>query len=302
MDRKVWFVVHIKASYQATEAIEFALNSLDALGTEVIDFPKQDREIVTVTGYFDLLPDAKLLQDALENGLSIYDLPTSAIVSVTSDEIENTDWLAEWKRHWKPTEIGHFVIAAPWHKLEETDKIIIRIEPNMAFGTGTHETTQLCLKAIEEHYTPSDSFLDVGTGTGILAIAGAKLSAEAKGGNTSSSECAILAVDNDPDAIGIACENAKLNGVEGLIEFQTTTLSNAVPHYDFVSANLTLDVILPILPLLIEKADRVLVLSGILAEQEKAIVDALSEHGFHDAKIACAGEWIAVTVHKDGTN
>src|SRR5205085_3138018 len=102
--------------------------------------------------------------------------------------VEEIDWLAEWKKHWQPTEVGRFVIAPPWQEIDPGDKILIQIEPNMAFGTGTHETTQLCLDAISELYRPQLTFLDVGTGTGILAIAAAKL-----GGDQ------VLACDTDAD-------------------------------------------------------------------------------------------------------
>lgn len=282
---QIWHSLSLEVPSSSADAIEFALNELEALGTEVIDFPKQDREVVTVTGYFDTLPTPAALQEALDYAYQIYDISDRRIVSTKTSEIENTDWLAEWKRYWKPSMIGKFVIAAPWHEVEQSDKIVIRIEPNMAFGTGTHETTQLCLAAIEKHLLQSDTFFDVGTGTGILAIAAAK----------SASLETVAAIDNDPDSIKIAKENAELNGV-GSIEFEVATLGETNPHFDFVCANLTLDVILPILPQLLEKADRLLVLSGILAEQEESIVRALEESGSRQTEISRAGEWIAVVI------
>src|SRR5262249_49859629 len=153
------------------------------------------------------------------------------------------------------TTVGRFVVAPPWEKVVDKDKIVILIEPNMAFGTGTHETTQLCLKAIDENYLPGHSFLDVGTGTGILAIAAAKLA-------SGSSE--ILACDTDADSIKIARENAQANGVGDKTDFLVGPITSETPQFDFVCVNLTIDAIVPILGLLLEKTKSTLVLSGIL--------------------------------------
>ena len=116
------------------------------------------------------------MEDEIRYALQIYGLNEEAVVSIVRREVQNEDWLAEWKKHWKPTTVGRFVIAPPWENVDDSQKIVIRIEPNMAFGTGTHETTQLCLRAIEANYHPGDSFLDVGTGPGILRHRGGEIS------------------------------------------------------------------------------------------------------------------------------
>ena len=108
--------------------------------------------------------------------------------------VADRDWLEEWRKSWQPVETGRFIVAPPWSELDHShNRIVIRIEPGMAFGTGTHETTRLCLAAIERYFS-GNSFLDVGTGTGVLAIAAAKLSPEAT----------ITACDIDEAAIEIA--------------------------------------------------------------------------------------------------
>jgi ribosomal protein L11 methyltransferase len=288
---KIWESLRLTVEPEGVEAIEFAFNSLESLGTE-IDYMSQPVAGVCVVGYFDRLPDDEILQDELHYALRAYELDENAVLAVERTAIENTDWLAEWKKHWKPSTVGRFVIAPPWESVNEPDKIVIRIEPNMAFGTGTHETTRLCLSAIDKYYKPADSFLDVGTGTGILVIAAAKLNAR----NTSGSESApILACDTDPDAIKIARENAELNGVDNFIDFFDGEISSETPHFDLICANLTLDVIMPIVPLLLGKAKTKLILSGILVEQESTIVKALSDREF---SIERAGEWIAILIDK----
>ncbi|MGB7209180.1 MAG: 50S ribosomal protein L11 methyltransferase [Pyrinomonadaceae bacterium] len=288
-DQKGWFAVSVTVKTAATEAIEFAFNSLDSLGTEINDMPKADRDSVTVIGYFQNLPDEKLLRNEFDKSLEIYGLLSDSIAAVTSTEVKNEDWLAEWKKHWKPTHIGRFVIAAPWHLVNDPEKIVIRIEPNMAFGTGTHETTQLCLAAIDEHYRAGQTFLDVGTGTGILAIAAAKMAEGSK----------IIACDTDGEAVAIARENAEVNRVGNQIEFFTGPISADLERFDFVCANLTADVIIPILPLLIEKTRETLVMSGILAEQEESIVNAFPQELAGKYFITHSGEWISVTVGVD---
>lgn len=287
MNDDQWYSLEISAAPEAAEAIEFALNSLDALGTSINLFRKGNTESVTVVGYFNTLPDEHAVQDELHFALRSYELDEETVSIITRGTIEKADWLAEWKKHWKPTTVGRFVIAPPWFEVDERDKIVIRIEPNMAFGTGTHATTQLCLAEIDKHFRSGASFLDVGTGTGILAIAAGKLDT----GNAA----AFLAIDNDADAVVIARENAAANEIT-FIEFGCESLTSETPVFDFVCANLTIDVILPLLDLLLERSKRTLVLSGILTEQEPMIFAALKERNITGFRIERLGEWIAVIV------
>jgi len=315
---ELWYSISVTVAPEATEAIEYAFNSLDALGTEINHLRKKNAESVVVVGYFNDLPDEERVQDELHYALGVYGFTDESALSVERNRIEDTDWLAEWKKHWKPTTVGGFVIAPPWSDVDEPDKILIRIEPNMAFGTGTHETTQLCLKAIEKYYAPGDSFLDVGTGTGILAIAAARLNlrfeisnlkvgsqtsdfvlgSEGKDLKSEISNLKLIACDTDVDSVAIAKANAELNHVGREIDFTVGSIGADTPEFDFVCANLTLDVILPILPLLGEKSRKTLVLSGILVEQKAEIVDALAIAGIADSEIKEAGEWISCVVNR----
>jgi ribosomal protein L11 methyltransferase len=283
---KTWYAVDIVADPNAGDAIEFALNELDCLGIEIDSLRKKKDEPQMVTGFFAELPGAVEIAEAIEDSLRIHGLDSSVIESFETRVVKETDWLAEWKKHWKPTEIGRFIIAPPWEDVAETDKIVIKIEPNMAFGTGTHDTTKLCLKAIGENYQTGQTVLDVGTGTGILAIAAAKMGAKT-----------LFACDTDEDSIKIARENAILNDVDW-IEFADGPLADDAPVYDFVFANLTVDVIVPILKLLLAKTGSILLLSGILAEQQPIITTALEESQISNFKFETSGEWISVLVDK----
>lgn len=284
-----WFAYDVTVEPEASEAVEHALNELDALGTEINHLRRKDSDAVTVVGYFNELPAEETVRDELERAFNIYELDKTALRQVGHREVENQDWLSEWKKHWQPSVIGKFVVAPPWSDVSDDNRIVIRIEPNMAFGTGTHETTQLCLQAIEGEYRPEQSLLDAGTGTGVLAIAGAKLG---KG------QAQILACDTDRDSVSIARENAVLNGVDEFIEFYVGSITDETHVFDFVCANLTIDVILPLLPLLLAKSSEVLLLSGILAEQESMITDALRNSEVDRYDIDRSGEWISVLVSR----
>ncbi len=290
---QAWYSIAVTVPPEAGEAIEYAFNSLEALGTEINHLQQKNSERVTVIGYFNRLPDEENVQDELHYSLQVYGLTEEAVLSVERSEVENTDWLAEWKKHWKPSSVGSFIIAPPWSSVDETDKILIRIEPNMAFGTGTHETTRLCLEAIEKYYKPGDSFLDVGTGTGILAIAAAKLNLRSQISNLKLAAC-----DTDVDSVAIAKENGELNGVDSLIDFGVGSISDDATVYDFVCANLTLDVIEPLLLLLLKKSSKTLVLSGILCEQELQIVAAFESMGRGPFEISRSGEWMSVVLDR----
>ena len=269
----VWHELKIDIEPEAREAVEYALMEAGALGTVTTD------HLNTVTGYFSGVPDRELIRSELFEALRIYSLPSSSVRDMNLREVENRDWLAEWKKNWQPVEIGRFVIAPPWTEIADAPgRIVIRIEPGMAFGTGTHETTRLCLAAIEHHFE-GGSFLDVGTGTGILAIAAAKMFPDAR----------VKGLDTDAEAIEIARENAKANGVAEKIEFRVGSVEETTPSADLVCANLTADVILQLLPALIGVTCGKLILSGILETQTEAIVSALGE-----VEIIQDGEWIAI--------
>jgi ribosomal protein L11 methyltransferase len=162
---------------------------------------------------------------------------------------------------------------------------VIRIEPGMAFGTGTHETTRLCLKAMERYFR-GGSFLDVGTGTGILAIAAAKMFPEAR----------VEACDTDAEAVEIARENARLNGVGQQIEFRAGSVEEQTSSADLVCANLTAPVIVDLLPSLLGATCGRLVLSGILDSQSELVQSRLLELSADSFEIDQDGEWIALVV------
>ncbi|MBK8465001.1 MAG: 50S ribosomal protein L11 methyltransferase [Chloracidobacterium sp.] len=287
---KNWFAVDIVVHADAAEAVESAFNRLESLGNEIDSFRHADGAPLRVTGYFDALPNEADIRLAVDASLMIYGFTSDAVKDITTRAVEQTDWLAEWKKYWKPTVIGNFIIAPPWEVVDKTEKIVISIEPNMAFGTGTHETTQLCLQAITDNYRNGQSFLDVGTGTGILAIAAAKLAKD---------KLEILACDTDADSVAIAKENAILNGVGEKIEYFLGSIDGDTPAFDFVCANLTIDVIVPLLPLLLEKTKETLVLSGILLEQRDIIVLDLQKFEISNFKFETSGEWIAVIISMD---
>ncbi len=279
-----WYAVSVTITPEYTEAAEFAFNGMDSLGSEVDLLSDKNSDLCVVTAYFSSPPDERSVANEMRSAARVYGLPEDVDFVVKSSVVADQDWLAEWKKYWKPVTIGRFVIAAPWHEVDAAGKTVVRIEPNMAFGTGTHETTQLCLAEIDRSFRPGQSFLDVGTGTGILAIAAAMIS----DGGTS-----IVAVDTDADAVEIARVNAELNGVADRIRFSAGPIETAPGRFDIVCANLTADVIVPILPDLVDRTGSTLVLSGILAEQEKLVLNAMPQ-GLSPA-IARAGEWIAIT-------
>jgi ribosomal protein L11 methyltransferase len=312
-DQKLWFALEITADSRASEAIEFALNELDSRGTEINNLGKAQSETVCVVGYFNEKPCDKTTQNQLNAALQIYGFSFDAIKKIEWREVENKDWLAEWKKHWKPTKAGRFIIAPTWSEVEadESDdnpqnwETIIRIDPEMAFGTGTHETTRLCLQAIQEIEIPACSFLDVGTGTGILAIAAAKFkiqSSKFKVQNNLSHNSqlathnSISACDTDENSIEIARANAKLNNVDDEIEFFAGSITESTPEFDYVCANLTADVIVPLLPLLLKKTHLDLILSGILREQQSWIESELRKLQVSDWEVRTLGEWISIKV------
>ena len=286
---KNWHAVDAIAVREACEALEYGLTEAGARGTQT----NESGANVTVSGYFDSIPDTEIVRAALLDALRIYSLGSTALIDLKAREVPDRDWLAEWKKDWQPVEVGRFIVAPPWIESEpgavatgsSVDRIVIRIEPGMAFGTGTHETTRLCLKAIEKYFR-GGSLLDVGTGTGILAIAAAKMFPDAR----------VEACDTDAEAVAIARENARLNAVGKQIAFRVGSVEEQTSSADLVCANLTAPVIVDLLPSLLGATCGRLVLSGILAEQIELVQARLLELGGDRIEIEQDGEWIAIVV------
>ena len=284
MIEKKWFAAEVTASDESREAIEYGLMEAGALGTETRD---TDRDQLTIVGYFPATPEIETVRAALVDAGRVYGLTPDAALDLKIEEVPDRDWLAEWKKGWQPIRAGRFIVAPPWiepaHSSDES-LIIIRIEPGMAFGTGTHETTRLCLKAIEKHFR-GGSFLDVGTGTGILAIAAAKMFTDAR----------IEACDTDADAIEIGKDNARRNKADQ-IEFRVGSVGVQTASADMVCANLTAPVIVELLPSLLGATCGRLVLSGILDTQAEMVRSRVNELGATILETDQDGEWVALVV------
>ena len=283
---RIWVAIEIRVTAEASEAVEYGLMEAGALGTETRDL--EDSRIC-VTAYFDQMIDEGSVRSRLLEAHRIYDLSPSLPLEITIVEVPDQDWLAEWKKDWQPVQVGEcFIVAPPWSEINDAKgRIVIRIEPGMAFGTGTHETTRLCLAAIEKYFR-GGSFLDVGTGTGVLAIAAAKLFPQSR----------VEACDTDVEAIAIARENARLNGVGEIIKFFVGSVAEtSVSSADVVCANLTANVIIELLPSLLAVTCGRLILCGILVEQTDLVQSRMHELG---ASATCEtitdGEWAAMIV------
>lgn len=280
---RTWYALDVVIENSAREAVEYALMEAGALGTET-----SEGESLRVTAYFQDIPDREQVRTEVFEALKIYSLPSSSVREMSVREVADQDWLDEWKKSWQPAEVGRsFIIAPPWSEIADAhDRIIIRIEPAMAFGTGTHETTRLCLTAIEKYFH-GGSFLDVGTGTGILAIAAAKLHPDA----------GIEACDADEDAVRIARQNAQLNRVSHIVFHHGTVDGSGTASADCVCANLTAIDIVQLLPALLDATCGRLILSGILDSQLDMVVMRLRELGIAEP-LECTsdGEWISIVV------
>jgi len=280
---KTWQVIDAIVICDAREAAEYGLMEAGAIGTETRDDASGR---MSIAAYFDSPESIKTAHESVLEALQIYGFDKTALLEFQTREIADQDWLAEWKKHWRPVEVGRFIIAPPWFEAPAPDDhLLIRINPGMAFGTGTHETTRLCLKAIEKYYA-GGSFLDVGTGTGILAIAAAKLAPNAS----------IIGCDTDAEAIEIARENARLNDVEGRIDFRVGTIDEETPSADLVCANLTAPVIVELLPSLLGVTCGRLVLSGILETQFEMMHARLLEQAATVNEIMQDNEWLALVI------
>jgi ribosomal protein L11 methyltransferase len=254
-------------------------------GEDALPKPEQH----SVTGYFtqnDMLAENTR---KLEQGLEALKQTEGISVQVQYHEVDEEDWAESWKAYFHPEKITDILVVKPtWREyLPKQGEIIIEIDPGMAFGTGTHPTTALCIQLIQQYLKPEDSFLDVGTGSGILMIAAAKLGASR-----------LLGIDMDPVAVEVAGRNLSLNRVTPeQCEVKIGDLVNVVSDkFRLVCANILSDVILGLLNDIqtVLAPEAVVIFSGITEGNLEKVLDKMKRVGFDMLEVRSKEGWVAI--------
>ena len=305
-----------------TEAVDLISYTLDELGIEGIEIedniPLTEKE--TKGMFIDILPElppdegvAKVsfyldedddipammvkVKEALEELKPFTDL---GAYTFAESETEDKDWINNWKQYFKQFYVDDILIIQSWEEVkpEDRDKMIIHIDPGTAFGTGMHETTQLCIRQIRKYLKEGERVLDVGCGSGILSIAALKLGAGS-----------VVGTDVDGDCITSTHENMTVNHLaENSGEFYVGNLIDDKAFqekigtgYDLVVANILADIIIPMAPALYQcaKEQGVLITSGIIDFKENEVKEALEQVGFEILEVNHQGEWVNVTARKN---
>lgn len=208
--------------------------------------------------------------------------------SVSLDQVNEADWANAWKAYYKPTKVGQRVVVKPtWedYAMQEGD-LIIELDPGMAFGTGTHETTSMCIRELEKYVNKDSKVFDIGCGSGILAIAAAKLGAKE-----------VVAVDLDEVAVKVAKENVLENEVEKSVSVMHGNLTDVIKDKaDVIVANIIADII-KILAKDVQnfmKEDAIFISSGIILDKVEEVKESLIENGFEIVEVQKLGEWSAI--------
>lgn len=313
-----WNKITIDTTTEAVDAISYQLGEMGIDGIEVIDhvpLTEEDRK----TMYVDLLPDdiapddgtAKILcyvdedanVEALIADISVMLKDMEQFLNigagtVSLGETKDEDWVNNWKKYFKPFRLDDNIIIKPtWEVLEDQkeDDIVVEIDPGTAFGTGSHETTKLCIHQLKKHIKEDTILLDLGCGSGILSIIGLKLGVKK-----------AVGTDIDPNAIRATEENCEINHVtkEQMTAYQGNLLTDEAfckslgeGCYDIVVANILADVIIPLCGIVTPflKEDGLFVTSGIINTKEDDVVAAMKENNLEILEINHMKDWVSIT-------
>lgn len=221
--------------------------------------------------------------------------------TIEESQTEDVDWVNNWKQYFHQFYVDDVLIIPSWEEVkpEDEDKMIIHIDPGTAFGTGMHETTQLCIRQIRKYVTPDTTILDVGCGSGILGMLALKFGAKYSVGT-----------DLDPCAIDATYENMEVNGITkdqyevmigNIIDDKEVQDKVGYEKYDIVVANILADVLVPLTPVILHqlKTGGIYITSGIIDAKEETVVEAVKEAGLEVLEVTYQGEWVSVTARKN---
>ena len=306
-----------------TEAVDLISSMFDEIGIEGIEIEDNiplteaetkgmfidilpelppDEGVAKVSFYLDPDSDIKEMIKKVEAGLDELSMFTDlGARTIETGETEDKDWINNWKQYFKPFTVDDILIKPTWEEVprEHEDKLLIEIDPGTAFGTGQHETTQLCIRQLKKYVTPETVLLDVGTGSGILGITALKLGAKEAFG-TDLDENAITAVGENLEANGISGDKFKV--LQGnIINDKAVQETAGFEKYDVVVANILADIIILLqkeIPVHMKKGG-IFITSGIINMKEEAVKKAFAENeAFELLETTYQGEWVSVTVRK----
>ena len=220
--------------------------------------------------------------------------------TIVESETEDKDWINNWKQYFKQFYVDDLLIIPSWEEVkpEDKDRPIIHIDPGTAFGTGMHETTQLCIRQLKKYVKPGIEMLDVGCGSGILSIAGILFGA-GHAVMTDLDPCAISATKENTEVNGIAADQYEVM-IGNIIDDKAVQDAVGYEKYDIVAANILADVLVPLTPVIVNqmKPGAVYITSGIIDNKEEVVVEAVKNAGLTVLEVTYQGEWVSVTAQK----
>lgn len=305
---KDWIEVTVVTSSEATEAVSGFFYNTGVKGVSIIDsedveFKKRnpgdwdyfDETILdietgaVVKGYFKKDENFDEYLEYIKE--SVEKLPEFGFDKgegvVTATKVNEEEWENNWKKYYKPTKIGDKVLVKPiWENYEPKDNdVIVELDPGMAFGTGTHETTRMCIKSLEKYVDKNSVVFDIGTGSGILSISASKLGAEK-----------VIAVDLDPVAVDSAKKNVSYNHIDNVEVLHGDLMEVVEGKADIVVANIIADVIIFLAEGVKEfiKRDGYFISSGIILSRQEDVINKLKSCGFEILEVINDGEWACI--------
>lgn len=243
----------------------------------------------------------KMLQAVREELKEIGTYVNVGSMEIEESQTEDVDWVNNWKQYFHQFTIDDVLIIPSWEDVqpEDEDKMIIHIDPGTAFGTGMHETTQLCIRQIKKYVTEDTEILDVGCGSGILGMLALKFGAKHSTG-TDLDPCAIDATHENMDVNGISRDQYRVM-IGNIIDDKEVQDQVGYDRYDIVAANILADVLVPLTPVILNhlKTGGIYITSGIIEEKEETVVEAVKAAGLEVLEVNHQGEWVSVTARKN---
>lgn len=221
--------------------------------------------------------------------------------TIEESQTEDVDWVNNWKQYFHQFYIDDILVIPSWENVEakDSDKMVIHIDPGTAFGTGMHETTQLCIRQLKKYVTEDTEILDVGCGSGILGMLALKFGAKHSVG-TDLDPCAIDATYENMDNNGISRDQYEVM-IGNIIDDKEVQDKVGYEKYDIVAANILADVLVPLTPVIIHQLKKggIYITSGIIEDKEEVVVEAVKKAGLEVLEVNHQGEWVSVTVRKN---